>query len=213
MRKLSAKWVPKCLNVDQKRKRCQSSERVWNFSARSKWFPAAIGDHGKSLVISLWPDTKQQSTEWRHSGSSRLKYPSAKITEKFLVSILWDQNGILHIYYLPKGHTINAEYYLSHLVQVKDILKEKRRPRVGHQGGSCSCTAMPRLTGHLKARRNWPTGAISWSPTLFSASGPLGLPTVSWTEKTIEISPRFVRRGGDYCRGDLVGRTAFWFFF
>ena len=73
MRKLSVKWVPKCLNTDEKRKGCHSSERFWNFSARSKWFPAAIGDHGRNLVISLWPDTKQQSMEWWHSGSSRLK--------------------------------------------------------------------------------------------------------------------------------------------
>ena len=28
MRKLSAKWVPKCLNMDQKRQRCQSSEQL-----------------------------------------------------------------------------------------------------------------------------------------------------------------------------------------
>ena len=27
--------------------------------------------------------------------------------------------------YLPKGHTLNAEYYSSLLVQLKDILKEK----------------------------------------------------------------------------------------
>jgi len=31
MRKLSAKWVPKCLNADQKPQRCRSSELVWNF--------------------------------------------------------------------------------------------------------------------------------------------------------------------------------------
>jgi len=31
MWKLSAKWVPKCLNEDQKRQRCQSSEQIWNF--------------------------------------------------------------------------------------------------------------------------------------------------------------------------------------
>jgi len=31
MRKLSAKWVPKCLNSDQKLQRCQSSEQFWNF--------------------------------------------------------------------------------------------------------------------------------------------------------------------------------------
>ena len=31
MRKLSAKWSPKCLNADQKRQRCQSSKKFWNF--------------------------------------------------------------------------------------------------------------------------------------------------------------------------------------
>jgi len=38
-----------------------------------------------------------------------------------------DQDGILLIDYLPKGQTINAEYYSSLLVQLKDILKKKRR--------------------------------------------------------------------------------------
>jgi len=37
MRKLSAKWVPKCLKADQKRQRCQSSEQLLEFfSARFK---------------------------------------------------------------------------------------------------------------------------------------------------------------------------------
>jgi len=37
MRKLSAKWVPKSLNADQTRQRCQSSEQLLEFfSARSK---------------------------------------------------------------------------------------------------------------------------------------------------------------------------------
>ena len=31
MLELSAKWVPKCLNVDQKRQRCQSSEQILEF--------------------------------------------------------------------------------------------------------------------------------------------------------------------------------------
>jgi len=31
MQKLSAKWVPKCLNADQKRQQCQLSEKIWNF--------------------------------------------------------------------------------------------------------------------------------------------------------------------------------------
>ena len=31
MRKLSAKWVPKCLNVDLKRQQCQLSEQLLEF--------------------------------------------------------------------------------------------------------------------------------------------------------------------------------------
>jgi len=44
------------------------------------------------------------------------------------------QNGILLIDYLPKGQTINAEYYSSLLAQLKDILK-KKTPREVHKGG------------------------------------------------------------------------------
>ena len=45
MRKLSAKWVPKCLNPDHKHQRCQSSEQIWNFFGAIKmtfcrdWWP------------------------------------------------------------------------------------------------------------------------------------------------------------------------------
>jgi hypothetical protein len=62
--------------------------------------------------------------EWRHSGSSRpVPKNSECINGKVLASILWDQDVILLIDYLPKGQTINAEYYSSLLVQLKDILK------------------------------------------------------------------------------------------
>ena len=44
------------------------------------------------------------------------------------------QDSILLIDYIPKGQTINAEYYLSLLVQLKDILKEKRRGNVTKGG-------------------------------------------------------------------------------
>jgi len=55
MRKLSAKWVPKCLNADKKRQRCQSSEQLLEFFRRDPnyFLSSAIGDHGRNLVISL----------------------------------------------------------------------------------------------------------------------------------------------------------------
>jgi len=72
-------------------------------------------------------ETKQQSMEWQHSGSPHpKKFRVQKSTGKVLASIFWDEDGILLIDYLPKGQTINVEYYSSLLVQ----LKEKRCGRV-----------------------------------------------------------------------------------
>jgi len=53
-----------------------------------------------------------------------------KSAGKFLASIFWNQDCILLIDYLPKGQTINAEFYSFLLMQLKDILKEKRRGKV-----------------------------------------------------------------------------------
>ena len=102
------------------------------------------------------PETKQQLVEWWQSGSPRpKKFRVKKSAGKVLSSIFWNQDGILLIDYLPKGQTINAKYYASPLVQLKDILKEKCRGKIAR--GSCSCATMPWLTGHLQPRRNWPT--------------------------------------------------------
>jgi len=53
-----------------------------------------------------------------------------KSAGKVLASTFWDQDSILLIDYLTKGQAINAEYYSSLLVQLKDILKEKCRGKV-----------------------------------------------------------------------------------
>jgi len=77
------------------------------------------------------PEKKQQSMEWRHSDLPRpKKFRVQNSAGNILASIFWDQDGILRIYYLSKGQTINAEYYLSLLVQLKDILKKKHCGKV-----------------------------------------------------------------------------------
>jgi len=132
MRHLSTKWAPKCLNTDQKRQRYQSSEQLLEFFRRDpNDFQSRLVTMEETWLYHNDPDTKQQSVEWRHSGSpGPKKFRVQKSTGKVLASIFWDQEGILLIDYLPKGQTINAEYYLSLLVQLKDILKEKRRGKV-----------------------------------------------------------------------------------
>jgi len=83
MRKLSVKWVPKCLNT---RSKTSMVPVIWAtfgiLLARSKWFPVAIGDHGRNLVISQWPLDKATVMEWWHSGSP---HPKKFQVQKFMV--------------------------------------------------------------------------------------------------------------------------------
>jgi len=65
MRKLPAKWVLKCLTVDQKRQHCQSSEQIWNFFGAiqmiSCW--ARLMTVDETCLYHYDPETKQQSVE------------------------------------------------------------------------------------------------------------------------------------------------------
>jgi len=128
MRKFSAKWVPKCLNANQKRQRCQSSEQLLEFFRRDpNYFLSRFVTMDKTWLHRYDPETKQQSMEWRHGGSFRpQKFRVQKSAGKVLASIFWDQDDIFFNDYIPKGQTTNAEYYSSLPVQLKDILKEKR---------------------------------------------------------------------------------------
>jgi len=70
MRKLSAKWVPKCLNADQKRQWCQSSQQILEFyQCDPNDFLSRLVTMDKTWLYHYDPEIKQQSIEWRHSGS------------------------------------------------------------------------------------------------------------------------------------------------
>jgi len=129
MRTLSAKWVPKCLNADQKRQRCQSSEQHLEFfRGDPNDFMSRLLTMDETWLYHYDPETTQQSVEWRHSCSPRPKNSRCKKSAgNFLPRLFWDQDGILLIDYLSKDQTISAEYYSSLLVQLKYILKKKRR--------------------------------------------------------------------------------------
>jgi hypothetical protein len=121
MRKLSVKWVPKCLNTDQKVNGASRLSNFWNFFSAIQMIScrAQLVTMDETWLYHYDPETKQQSMEWWHSGSPHpKKFCVQKSSGEVLASIFWDQDGILLIDYLPKGQTINMEYYSSLLVQM-----------------------------------------------------------------------------------------------
>ena len=132
MRKLSAKWVPKCLNADQKRERVTASKAILDqFKANSQHFLSRIVTMDETWLHHYDPETKEQSKEWRHRGEPRpKKFRTQKSAGKVMASVFWDKEGIIMIDYLQKGKTINADYYTSLFDQLKQKLKEKRRGKL-----------------------------------------------------------------------------------
>jgi len=62
MRKLSAKWVPKCLKADQKRPRCRSSEQILEFFLHDpNNFLSRLVTMDETWLYHYDPETKQQS--------------------------------------------------------------------------------------------------------------------------------------------------------
>ena len=102
--------------------------KFWNFFGAIQMISsqARLVTMDETCLYHYDPETKQQSMGWRHSRSPRSKkFRVQNFAGKVLASIFCDQDDILLIDYIPKGQTINAEYYSSLLVQLKDILKEK----------------------------------------------------------------------------------------
>ena len=165
------------------------------FSARSKWFSVTIGDHGETWLYHYELETKQQSVEWWHSS---LPCPKKILSAKFCwksshLGFLWPRWHPPH-WLSSKGLNVQRRVLLIYADVIDDILEEKRRGRSPRE--SCSCTTMFLLTGHLQPEdTGLPVLPVPWSPTLFSGSGPVGLPPVPWLKKTTERSPFFVRRG------------------
>jgi len=129
MRKLSAKWVPKYLNSDQNVNGASRLSNFWKFFGAIQMISCRVRlvTMDETWLYHYDGEIKQQSVEWRHSGSTRpKKFRLQKSAGKVLASIFWDQDGILLIDFLPKGQTMNAEYNPFLLVQLKDFLKEKR---------------------------------------------------------------------------------------
>ena len=169
IQKLSVKWVSKCLNVDLKRQRCQSSEQLLEFlrlraiqmiSCRD-WWPWT-----KPGYIAM---TRRQSNNQR-SGSIAA-HPAPKNSEcknpleKFSPGISVIKTAFSSFIIIQRARL--SRCIIRHLCCCKwRTFWRKNAKAVGMSPReSCSCTTMPRLNSHFQPRRNWPTWAFSVSIT------------------------------------------------
>ena len=150
---------------------------IWNFFGAIEMISCRVWWPGtKPGYITM---TRRQSNNQRSGGSPRPKKSAGKV----LASIfLGSRRHPLH-WLSSKGPNYERWVLLIPAGAIEGHF-EVKTPREGHQRGlilarQCSGspgTCNPEETG-------LPGLPLSWSPTLFSGSGPVGLSPVPWTEK------------------------------
>ena len=158
-------------------------------------------------------ETKQQSVEWRNSGSPHpKKFRVQKSAGNFSPRFFGIKTASSHSL-SSKGSNYQRGVLLVSAGVTEEYF-EGKKPREIHQRGLVLARQCPGSPGTCNPEETGLPGLpISWSPTLSSGSGPVGLSPVPWTENAIERPPIFVESGGHCCRWDLVGPTTFWIFF
>ena len=85
----------------------------------------------ESWVYEYEPESKVLSMEWRERGSCPPVKPRTAISAgKHMCTFFWDQDGPLLIKWLPKGVTINSDYYTQVLQELRQAIKSERRGKL-----------------------------------------------------------------------------------
>ena len=115
MTKLSARWVPRLLTLDQKRVRMNISNALLAQFRRNKsefWRRLITVD--ETWIHHYAPETKIQSKQWIAKGEpAPKKAKTAFSAGKVMATVFWDSHGVIFIDYLQKGKTITGAYYAS----------------------------------------------------------------------------------------------------
>ena len=82
----------------------------------------------KSWIYCCDPETKRQSSQWKHAGSPRPKKArQSKSTNKLLmIPFFFDSTGMIYIHWVPTGLTVNKEYYVEVLREFRQRFLGKR---------------------------------------------------------------------------------------
>ena len=79
----------------------------------------------ESCIYCYDPETKRQSSQWKHAGSPRPKKArQSKSTHKPLMIPFFDSTDMIYMHWVPTGQTVNKEYYV-------EVLREFRKRFLG----------------------------------------------------------------------------------
>ena len=127
MRKICAKFIPRVLGEDQKERRCHDSRKMVELINSDPAVLDAPVTCDESWIYCYDPETKRQSSQWKHAGSPRPKMAKqSKSTHKLLMIPFFGSTGMIYMHWVPTGQTVNKEYYVEVLREFRKKFRQKR---------------------------------------------------------------------------------------
>jgi len=126
-RKVSARCVARQLSTFDRHKRVEDcTELKEHFDREGQDFLERIITCDETWVHHFTLESKRALKQWKHVDSPPpKKFRAFASAGKVMASVFWDKGGIIHVDFLPRGATINSEYYCRVLSDVHMHLWKK----------------------------------------------------------------------------------------
>ncbi len=127
MSKKSAKWVPHLLTDQQKQRRVMMCRQTLAMMRRRHNPIQHIVVEDESWVCAWEPESNRASKQWLKPGELRpQKVRKEQSTQKVMLTVFFDEIGVIHHETTPSGLGIRGEVYCGILGRFMESLQEKR---------------------------------------------------------------------------------------
>ncbi|UYV73920.1 hypothetical protein LAZ67_11001446 [Cordylochernes scorpioides] len=127
MRRVAAKFVPKLLNCDQKQHRLNIANEMLDSVRDDPNLLQSVITGDEAWVYGYDVETKAQSSQWKLPHEPRPKKArQVRSNVKVLLTVFFDCRGVVHHEFLPQGRTVNKEYYLQVMRNLREAIGQKR---------------------------------------------------------------------------------------
>ena len=126
MRRVDVKFLPKLLNFDQIQHRVNIAQELLDSVRDDPKVLQRVITGGKSWVFGYDIETKAHSSQWKLPREPRPKKArQVRSNVKVLLTVFFDCRGVVHYEFLPQGRTVNKEYYLQVMHNLREAICQK----------------------------------------------------------------------------------------
>ena len=127
MSKVSARWVPRNLDMQDRQQRVESRQELLEvYNANPEDFHTRLVTRDETWLHHWDPDTKKEFMQWKRPGSPPpKKFRTQPSASKVMATVFWDSKEIILIDYKPAGTSVTGEYHAKVIKQLRVAIKEK----------------------------------------------------------------------------------------